>query len=694
MNFKNTAAGMAAVLLLTVSPIAIAQDQEAAPQIELAIGDTRPSTELTAEELLARIAQAQAAMQAEISHQQRKQLRRMIRDDEAALRNLANSAPEAPAVQEAAPEAPVVQEASPEAPPLEEAAPIAPAVQEPVIEQPQMAMDPEMQAFLSMEVSLKDLSDAQVQERLETARNFALLPGLSDAVEQQLRSIAKQSRAELQQRREAAKAAEPEAPAPVEAETPPVTPQEPPVQEAAPVLPLPVDPLAQEADKLIADTRSATDLNDEALGRRIQQARALLEKDALPIEYRAPLNALVVTARGELAARAKAAGEAEQQQQADEVDPRAERRAKKLLADKTTPERLGDDALRTRLEAARDLLSEGGLSVETELALRKRLVSDRAVLRNRVAEAEAESRDANQGLDLILGGIFQGVVPDHEFIPGEQLQKRDIERVLKDRRGPQDLTAQELTTRIAVYRNLMEDRRYSPDQRYGFRTSFEESRAELRSRYVEDRRERAEYLSRPRESVEININIGGGQGPQQGYYDDVWAAEADDEQIERQLIARPHQLPPQYSYPREDFMQNPYPVMSRPEVRRSLPAVELDTVHFGFNEAVLRVEQVANLDRLGRIIERILASHPDEVFMIEGHTDAVGSDAYNLALSRQRAESVRRALLEYYVIAPQNLAIVGLGERYLKIPTPEPEQENRRVSVRRVTPLMSGYRGD
>jgi hypothetical protein len=32
-----------------------------------------------------------------------------------------------------------------------------------------------------------------------------------------------------------------------------------------------------------------------------------------------------------------------------------------------------------------------------------------------------------------------------------------------------------------------------------------------------------------------------------------------------------------------------------------------------------------------------------------------------------------------------------LGERYLKIPTPDPEQENRRVTVRRATPLLSEY---
>jgi hypothetical protein len=172
---------------------------------------------------------------------------------------------------------------------------------------------------LAKKISLKKLSEAELQDRLELARQYALAPGVSDALQKDLRSIAKQTRAELQQRREAADTPEPQVPAKEEAVTPPVTPEQPPVQEATPPLPLPADPLGQEADKLIADTRSATDLNDEALRRRIQQARTLLEKEALPIEYRAPLNALVVTARGELAARAKAAGEAEQQQEADEI---------------------------------------------------------------------------------------------------------------------------------------------------------------------------------------------------------------------------------------------------------------------------------------------------------------------------------------------------------------------------------------
>lgn len=679
MQIKHAAAGFAACLLVSVSHVAV-WAQEASPPVETTVEDSRASSELTAPELEARIAQARAAMQGEISDKQRKQLRRLIRDDEMALRNLAKAPEQEVPPQEAAPQ---VAPEEPQQPVAEEEQPAPPATAE---------VDPQIEAFLAKKVELPDLSEAELQERFDAARRYARSPDLPKALRKDFRAIMNETRAEIEQRK-AAKATTPEAPPVSQTETPPAA-QQPAVEGAAPQLPLPADPLAQEADKLIADTRAAADLKDEALRRRIQQAKTLLANDALPVEYRAPLNALVVSARGELTTRAKATGETTQVQQADEVDTRAERRARELLADNTPADRLRDEALRRRLEAARDLLSEGGLSRESERDLRQRLGADRAVLRARVAEVEA--REAGEEDAGGLGGIFRdGRGPERAGLPGDRLERREIERVLSDRRRPEALSPPELATRITVYRDLMEDTRYSASDRYGFRTSFEETRDELRSRYTQDRRQRAERLRQPRNGVDVGINIdlGGGQGAEPYDYGDVWAAEADDEQIERQLIARPRALPPQYRYPREAFMRDPYPVMSRPEVRRSLPAVELDTVHFGFNEAALREEEVANLDRLGRIIERILSAHPQEVFMIEGHTDAVGSDAYNLALSRQRAESVRRALLEYYVIAPENLSIVGLGERYLKIPTPDPEQENRRVSVRRVTPLMSGYEG-
>jgi outer membrane protein OmpA-like peptidoglycan-associated protein len=87
-------------------------------------------------------------------------------------------------------------------------------------------------------------------------------------------------------------------------------------------------------------------------------------------------------------------------------------------------------------------------------------------------------------------------------------------------------------------------------------------------------------------------------------------------------------------------------------------------------------------------MERVLSKHPRERFLIEGHTDAVGSDAANLALSRERAAAIKKALTTYYVISPENLETVGYGERYLKIPTAEAEQENRRVSVSRATSVF------
>ena len=89
-------------------------------------------------------------------------------------------------------------------------------------------------------------------------------------------------------------------------------------------------------------------------------------------------------------------------------------------------------------------------------------------------------------------------------------------------------------------------------------------------------------------------------------------------------------------------------------------------------------------------INRAIASNPREVFLIEGHTDAVGSEVDNLSLSDRRAESVAIALTEQFQVPAENLTTQGYGEQYLKIPTREAERQNRRVTARRITPLLSG----
>jgi outer membrane protein OmpA-like peptidoglycan-associated protein len=76
------------------------------------------------------------------------------------------------------------------------------------------------------------------------------------------------------------------------------------------------------------------------------------------------------------------------------------------------------------------------------------------------------------------------------------------------------------------------------------------------------------------------------------------------------------------------------------------------------------------------------------VFLIEGHTDAVGADDDNLSLSDRRAETVALVLTEQFQVPPENLTSQGYGEQQLKVPTEGPERQNRRVTMRRITPLL------
>ena len=77
------------------------------------------------------------------------------------------------------------------------------------------------------------------------------------------------------------------------------------------------------------------------------------------------------------------------------------------------------------------------------------------------------------------------------------------------------------------------------------------------------------------------------------------------------------------------------------------------------------------------------------MFLIEGHTDAVGNDVDNLSLSDHRAESVAVLLTNQFGVPPENLTSQGYGRQFLKVQTPAPERANRRVAVRRITPLLT-----
>ncbi|MFV0292974.1 MAG: OmpA family protein [Paracoccus sp. (in: a-proteobacteria)] len=130
-------------------------------------------------------------------------------------------------------------------------------------------------------------------------------------------------------------------------------------------------------------------------------------------------------------------------------------------------------------------------------------------------------------------------------------------------------------------------------------------------------------------------------------------------------------------------------IRSIPEVRNLVAPVDISAITFDTGSAAIHPDQARQLAMLGTVLEDVVKTNPREIFLIEGHTDAVGSATYNLALSDRRAESVALALSEYFNVPPENLIVQGYGEEYLKVPTLISERENRRASVRRITDLLA-----
>jgi outer membrane protein OmpA-like peptidoglycan-associated protein len=138
-------------------------------------------------------------------------------------------------------------------------------------------------------------------------------------------------------------------------------------------------------------------------------------------------------------------------------------------------------------------------------------------------------------------------------------------------------------------------------------------------------------------------------------------------------------------------IQRPYTlneVLQNQTVRDYSPRIDLDSITFEFGSAVIGTDQMNSLGGLGEAMEQVISENPDEVYLIEGHTDAVGSPEDNLILSDERAEAVATALSQNFDIPPENLVTKGYGEEFLKVSTSGPERQNRRATVRRLTELL------
>ncbi len=121
-------------------------------------------------------------------------------------------------------------------------------------------------------------------------------------------------------------------------------------------------------------------------------------------------------------------------------------------------------------------------------------------------------------------------------------------------------------------------------------------------------------------------------------------------------------------------------------------SVDLDSITFETGSWDIPPDQASKLQVIADGLNKAISRNPQAVFLIEGHTDAVGSDVDNLSLSDRRAQSAAELLTQQFNVPPENLTSQGYGEQYLKVQTDGPSRENRRVTIRNITPLLNGGR--
>src|SRR5690606_32523088 len=106
--------------------------------------------------------------------------------------------------------------------------------------------------------------------------------------------------------------------------------------------------------------------------------------------------------------------------------------------------------------------------------------------------------------------------------------------------------------------------------------------------------------------------------------------------------------------------------------------VTLGDVLFAFNKAELTAQAGPRLDKLASFLRQF----PDRRLLIEGYTDSVGGDAYNLDLSQRRAQAVQSALVQRGV-DPSRITTRGYGKAHPVADNGSPEGRamNRRVEI-------------
>lgn len=100
-------------------------------------------------------------------------------------------------------------------------------------------------------------------------------------------------------------------------------------------------------------------------------------------------------------------------------------------------------------------------------------------------------------------------------------------------------------------------------------------------------------------------------------------------------------------------------------------------IQFDFDSFTIKPESYPDLNEIGKMMNMVNLT--EKKLVIEGHTDAVGAEAYNIYLSANRALAVKKYLMENHQIAPDRLQISGKGELELLSGIQPDDSKNRRV---------------
>ncbi len=109
--------------------------------------------------------------------------------------------------------------------------------------------------------------------------------------------------------------------------------------------------------------------------------------------------------------------------------------------------------------------------------------------------------------------------------------------------------------------------------------------------------------------------------------------------------------------------------------------INLGDLRFESGKAEIKDYMIPKLEEACRIMKR----YPDARIIVEGHTDTRGPASYNLKLSKERAEAVKRWFIEHECVNPDRIEAKGYGEsRPIVFPEKKPEDyaKNRRVVLR------------